>query len=626
MKTRSLLALLLALLMTLCLTTAVAEVAKTLPDAADITVDLNDYYGQKIEGYYNFDCVVSRGEDDELGTADDVVRTAKFYIPDGTVFNQPTVFVGVPGGADSYDFLVSSGWKDLADELKLHIVLMEPENGVWGDADAEIAYINALNEDVSYRPFFCAFSSNFYGIGYGETADLLLQSSINKPKSWAAIAVLGTSGMTKDEAATLEATPSLVPGVTLAQVQTPIWIVANEKTDDIATMIDFYKNANHSAEAIDVDYADEVYLPEEGGTVDDEWCANVVFDAGDWAELANVDYSRTIYKELFEGVYRYPGDSNGALRRPGEIFSRGFEKFEEVVPGGFYEDGSDVYKREWYVYNPESAQEKVESGEKVPLVFVFHGAGGSGNEIADRSGWATVAKERGFIIVMPSGSIEPSVRNVSDMTTSEYFRAMWNTGEATESRPSDLDFVRYLYDWMLEHYEIDTSRVYASGQSSGGMMTWAVSSEMPELFAATAPISANGTTPGGSDGEIAAGAPLPVLCFIGELDTTFRGGFSSDAAKATLKGWIVRNGAVETYDTYTYMEDDSRAPEPDGLFTRYMFHNADGVPVLQAVEVATKTHAILPSECFDAWDNWFVNYSKDVETQTLYYKGEAVNP
>lgn len=118
MKIRSFFALLLTLAMALCLTSAVAEVAKTLPDAADITVDLDDYYGQKIEGYYNFDCVVSRGEDGELGTADDVVRTAKFYIPAGTVFNQPTVFVGVPGGADTYDFLVSSGWKDLADELK----------------------------------------------------------------------------------------------------------------------------------------------------------------------------------------------------------------------------------------------------------------------------------------------------------------------------------------------------------------------------------------------------------------------------------------------------------------------------------------------------------------------------
>ena len=32
-------------------------------------------------------------------------------------------------------------------------------------------------------------------------------------------------------------------------------------------------------------------------------------------------------RSSLKGTYRYPGNANGALRRPGEIFARGFEYF-----------------------------------------------------------------------------------------------------------------------------------------------------------------------------------------------------------------------------------------------------------------------------------------------------------
>lgn len=585
---------------------AAGAVAKELPKAEDITVDLDDYYGQKIEGYYNFNCYVS----------ETVTRTAKFYVPANTVFNQPTVLIGVPNDVDTWDFLVDSGWKDLADDKGLHIVLMEPVDGKWGNAEDEVAYINALNEDVSFRPFFCAFSSNFYGVGYGEAADLLQQHSVNKPKSWASIALLGASGMTAEQVTALEGTASKVPGVSLAEAQTPVWIVAKEKSDDITRLVDFYKSSNHSnAKKSSDTYASEVYLPKDGGTIDDPWCANVVYDTADWeAKCVNKTYSAKIYTELFEGTYRYPGNANGALRRPGEIFARGFEKFEAKVAGGFDKDGSDLYNREWYVYEPDSVKGK----KDVPLVFVFHGAGGSGNEIADRSGWASVAEEKGFIIVMPTGSIEPSVRNVSDMTTNEYFRAMWNTGDATETRPSDLQFVEYLHNWMQEKYNIDTTRVYASGQSSGGMMTWACAAKLPELFTAVAPISAYNTP------DPIGTSLVPIACYMGEEETTFKGGFAADTAKSTIQTWTSLYNTVENWGSYVYMDDSAdKYSSQEGLFTNYVYNTYDGVPMIRAIEVATKTHAIWPSECFDAWDNWFVNYTKDADG-TLYYKGEKV--
>ncbi len=394
-------------------------------------------------------------------------------------------------------------------------------------------------------------------------------------------------------------------------------------------MVEFYRSANHSQDTAtgESKYAEEVYLPMEGGTVDDEWCANVAYDEDTYTDsMIGKDYSEAIYTELFEGMYRYPGDANGALRRPGEIFSRGFEYYEAEVPGGYYEDGSDVYTREWYVYAPESAQTKIDAGEKVPLVFVFHGAGGTGNEIADRSGWAKVADENGFIIVMPTGSIKITPREINNKVFPD-MRPAWNTGAATETRPSDLDLVRYIYNWMTTDYKyadsIDTTRVYASGQSSGGMMSWACAAELPDIFTAAAPVSATRAL----EPDESAGIMIPIIAFIGEEDATFAGGFGSEDGKDAIDYWTERNNTVQGWDDYTYMEDDSKAPAPEGpgdkdLFTNYIFENADGVPMLRCVEVATKTHAIWPSECFTAWDEWFTHFTK--EDGVLYYDGEAV--
>ena len=106
---------------------------------------------------------------------------------------------------------------------------MEAENGAWGDDDKEIAYITALNEDVNFRPFFCAFSSKFYAFAYGETAAILGRQSRLYPKCWAGVALLGQAGMTADELAGLQTGETRVPGVMHSQVQMPVWMSAADQ-------------------------------------------------------------------------------------------------------------------------------------------------------------------------------------------------------------------------------------------------------------------------------------------------------------------------------------------------------------------------------------------------------------
>lgn len=584
---------------------------KQLPKAEDMKIDPVNYTKQVVEGYYDFTCPVTK----------DISRSAKFYIPAGSGYNQPTVFVMIPENTDSYQFLVNSGWMAMADGYKLNIIIAEPENGMYKSIKEEDQYLNALREDVSFRPFFSTFSSNFYAVAYSEKATaILLENSMRKPANWAGIVLAGTTGVSADLVAEMQKTPSRVPGVSMAQVLQPIWIVAKDKTADVERLVRYYKEANHSEYAsTETTFADEAYFPQRGGTDDNEWCANVLYSQTDWQEMVNVGFAQSAYDNLLQGVYRYPGDSNGALRQNDNIYSRGFEKFNEMVPGGFKADGSDKYSRDWFVYVPSS----VDTSKPAPLVFVFHGAGGSGDEIADRSGWATVAEQKGLILVCPTGSLTTTVRKVSDITTTELMRAMWNTVDsATETRPNDLAFVRYLYDWMKAHYKIDESRVFASGQSSGGMMTWACAMYLPEIFTAVAPISASGTM--GAVNEKASASMVPIFAFIGELDGSFRGGFSSDAAKATVNYWTSRYNTVEKWADYTYMAGGKSASYKTDNFVNYVYKTQAGVPILRLVEVLTKTHAILPSECFLAWNESFSKYTKDKATGALSYNGVLV--
>ena len=226
-------------------------IAQTLPEADKLTVDPMHYYRQVLHGYYNFNCYVSEG----------VTRTAKFYIPEGSVYNQPTIFLAVPAARPTDEFLVDSGWKDLADQMGFYIILMEAENGVWGDDAKEIPYITALNEDVNFRPFFCAFSSKFYVYAYGETAGMVGRQSRLFPKCWAGVALLGPSGMTADELHELQTKETRVPGVKYSDVQMPVWLSAPVQDDDFNRQLAYYQAANHSADAPEEVDGHKVWAP-----------------------------------------------------------------------------------------------------------------------------------------------------------------------------------------------------------------------------------------------------------------------------------------------------------------------------------------------------------------------------
>ncbi|HTV23992.1 MAG TPA: PHB depolymerase family esterase [Polyangiaceae bacterium] len=111
----------------------------------------------------------------------------------------------------------------------------------------------------------------------------------------------------------------------------------------------------------------------------------------------------------------------------------------------------------------------------VPVVFDFHGLGGSGNQQRNLSGWAAVADRERFIMVYPNGSSNA-----------------WNVGRccppAADQGVDDVAFVRAILDDLTRAACIDTKRVYASGCSNGGGMSYKLACEAADVIAGVAPV------------------------------------------------------------------------------------------------------------------------------------------
>jgi polyhydroxybutyrate depolymerase len=129
--------------------------------------------------------------------------------------------------------------------------------------------------------------------------------------------------------------------------------------------------------------------------------------------------------------------------------------------------------REALVYFPEDA-------ENPPLVFVFHGHGGNMRN-AERSFRMHEVWPEAAVVYM-QGLPTPG-----QLTDPEGKRNGWNAEPADLSN-RDLKFFDAVYASLKD--QIDTNRVYCTGHSNGGSVTYCLWAARGDLFAAMAPSGA----------------------------------------------------------------------------------------------------------------------------------------
>jgi polyhydroxybutyrate depolymerase len=137
----------------------------------------------------------------------------------------------------------------------------------------------------------------------------------------------------------------------------------------------------------------------------------------------------------------------------------------------------DGVTREALVYAPS----KPSSG-KVPLVFDFHGHGGTARHAARTHHIHETWPEA--LVVYMQGLNTPG-----KLTDPEGKRSGWQAGPG-DQKDRDLKFFDAVLESMKKDHSVDETRIYATGHSNGGAFSYLLWAKRGDTFAAFAPVAA----------------------------------------------------------------------------------------------------------------------------------------
>jgi poly(3-hydroxybutyrate) depolymerase len=123
----------------------------------------------------------------------------------------------------------------------------------------------------------------------------------------------------------------------------------------------------------------------------------------------------------------------------------------------------------------------------LPVLFCFHGTGGTSTGMAGTSGFNALADQNNFIAVYPQ-----AVTVGADIQWNAYVDDQ--PGDAAvgdPNAPDDVLFTKDMINRLSTDYSIDRKRVYASGLSNGGFMCYALAMFAYKEIAAIAPVAGN---------------------------------------------------------------------------------------------------------------------------------------
>jgi polyhydroxybutyrate depolymerase len=116
---------------------------------------------------------------------------------------------------------------------------------------------------------------------------------------------------------------------------------------------------------------------------------------------------------------------------------------------------------------------------RVPVVLDFHPLGGTGSSQEGSSGWKAKCDSVGCIAVFPNSSAKAGDNS-------------WNAGyccdNAEKMQIDDVQFARDMIAWLDANACVDPKRIYASGGSNGGGMSYRLACDAADVIAAVAPV------------------------------------------------------------------------------------------------------------------------------------------
>lgn len=242
-----------------------------------------------------------------------------------------------------------------------------------------------------------------------------------------------------------------------------------------------------------------------------------------------------------------------------------------------------------YEYVPNNVQ------AHPPILVAVHYCTGSGPAFYSGTEFASLADRYGFIVIYPSATRSGSCFDVS------------SPGALTHNGNSDPVGIVSMVQYVEAHNNADSSRVYVTGASSGGMMTNVLLGDYPDVFKAGAafmgvPFGCFATTDGSSwNSACANGQISKTPQQWGDLARAADPGFSGVRPRmelwhGTADTTLNYNNFGEEIKQWTNVLGVSQTPTststPQSGWTHTTYANSSGVAQVDAYSIAGAGHVL----------------------------------
>lgn len=248
----------------------------------------------------------------------------------------------------------------------------------------------------------------------------------------------------------------------------------------------------------------------------------------------------------------------------------------------------DDLVRDYIVHIPGSYDNKV----PIPLVLCFHGYGGTASGIS-YTNFNDVSDTANFIVVYPQGTLLKR-------------KSHWNVGGWTlDSKIDDVGFISSLLDSLSERYNINQSRIYSTGMSNGGYMSFLLACQLSDRIAAIASVTGSMTPQ--TYNLCNPQRPIPVLQIHGTNDqkVPYKGNRKwSLSINKVLEYWINHNNCDITPFEMSFPDINN---SDESNVHRLSWLNGDNSVITDHIIVNGGGH-----DWFGVWGNMDINSTAEI--------------
>lgn len=255
--------------------------------------------------------------------------------------------------------------------------------------------------------------------------------------------------------------------------------------------------------------------------------------------------------------------------------------------------GSNPGNMRMHVYVPDSRP------AKPTIVVAMHGCGGTGPGFYQSSEFASLADRYGFIVIYPSATQSAGFGTCFDT---------WSDASKRHGGGSDPVSIVSMVSYVEQHYSGDPNRVFATGSSSGGMMTQHMLAVYPDVFRAGASFMG---VPFGCFANAADYPPSTSKCTTGQLNLTprqwgdkVRGAFPGyNGSRPRVQLWhgtadnlVPYSRLAESIEQWTNVFGLSQTPTssdtPQSGWNRRQYANSAGTVLVEAYSIQGAGHSL----------------------------------